>query len=147
MGEVQNRCNYGGRGEWDQEDEAGGEVGAVSAQTQCHGCGGLGHMKRECPSAQAAKGFKGKGKGKGLGSEWGKGGSYLGKGAAKGNQFGTAKGGAKGSFKGACFACGKVGHRAADCQRDKPTLWRREAEKRSKRFSLEASGMLGLWTR
>ena len=37
IGEVQNRFNYGGHGEWDQEGETGGEVRAVSAQTQCHG--------------------------------------------------------------------------------------------------------------
>jgi hypothetical protein len=71
VGEVQHKHDYG---TYDDEEEGGDEVGAVSANTQCHGCGGWGHMKRECPTALANKG-KGKGKGKGPSPEWGKGGA------------------------------------------------------------------------
>ena len=89
----------------DEEEPNEEEVGAVSANTQCHGCGGWGHLMRECPTVLNAKGAKGKGKGKGQYYETSKGG--------KGNRKGGAKGGAKGYFKGTCYNCGKTGHRAA----------------------------------
>ena len=98
--------------DWDgQEDEQDGEVGAVSANTQCHNCKGWGHLRSQCPTASASKGSKGKGKGKGKGfnQDWGKGGAYT-QNTAKGKGF------SKGSFKGACFNCGKTGHRASECQ-------------------------------
>jgi hypothetical protein len=101
------------------------EVDAVGAWTQCHSCRGYGHLAKDCPSN------KGKGKGKG---SYGKGG-YKGydKGGGKGNYHGKGgkgfgkdyhdKGGGKGlcgkggkGYMGTCFACGKVGHKAAECR-------------------------------
>jgi len=95
------------------DDEQEGDVGAVSANTQCHGCGGWGHLKRDCPSVGVTRNPKGKGKGKGLAQEWGKG-TPKGSGGAPGK--GAPKGAPKGSFKGSCFVCGKPGHRATECQ-------------------------------
>ena len=63
------------------------DVAAVSWSTQCRGCGGWGHLRRECPSV--AKDGKG-------GPAWGKG---LGeKGEGKGL---STKGGQKGATEGA----------------------------------------------
>ena len=83
--------------EGDQGEEK--EVGAVTLGTKCFGCGGWGHLSRNCPSV--AKGL-GKGKG-GKGTTESKGGK------------GGKKGGGKGGFRGNCFKCGKTGHRAIDC--------------------------------
>ena len=80
------------------------EIGAVSMSTQCHGCGGWGHLKRDCPT------IKGKGKSGGKGGS--KGG---GKGGDKGGGKGWLKDGGKSGFRGACYKCGKVGHRAFEC--------------------------------
>ena len=55
IGEVYD--GYGYDGEYEQE------ITAVGSHVQCHGCGGWGHFKRDCPST--AKGSKGKGTGKG----------------------------------------------------------------------------------
>ena len=71
---------------------------------QSHGCGGWGHMRRDCPTI--------KGKGKGMDKDKGKGGKGMmnvGKGTGKG-----WKGSSKG-FKGACFKRGELGHRAFEC--------------------------------
>lgn len=108
------------RGEGEEED-----LGAVSAYTECHRCGGYGHMQRECPTA------KGKGKGKfgqqrAYGQEtyeqaFQKG--YKGKNSYKG-QKGDGKGGGKGGkgpkgvgkgYQGTCWRCGTIGHKAAEC--------------------------------
>jgi hypothetical protein len=106
-----------GKVEFEDENDYGyeEEVGAVSMSTQCHGCQGWGHLRRDCPTVkgQGKGGEKGKGKGKGdwensyghRQPEWRKGGEGL-----KGQ-----KGAGKGGFKGACFKCGKPGHRAVDC--------------------------------
>jgi hypothetical protein len=59
---------------------------------------------------------KGKGKGKGPSHDWGKGGATWGKGNFKGSPAAETKGASKGSFKGACFTCGKPGHRAYECR-------------------------------
>ena len=61
-------------GEVDYETFDGDDVGVVSANTQCHGCGGWGHLRRDCPTVQNMKGNKGKGKGKGPSLDIGKGG-------------------------------------------------------------------------
>ncbi len=115
VGEIQHKFYYDAYGGCEDEDDASNEVGAVSANTQCHVCGGWGHMKRECPSALATKG-KGKGRGKGPVHDCSKGRATWGKGGAKGSSATATKGAAKGSFKGTCFSCGKSGHRAAECQ-------------------------------
>ena len=96
-------------GEVCDEDSGDDEIGAVSMNTQCHACGGWGHFRRDCPTAAA----KGTGKGKGKSPESGKGGqpSWM-KGGGKGAKGGTKGGG----FKGACFLCGKTGHRAVECR-------------------------------
>jgi hypothetical protein len=100
---------------WEDGGE-GTEVDSVGNMT-CHGCGGWGHMKRECPSQKA----KGKGKGKGKGQD--------GKGKGKGQESPGGKGqgkaadwsnwwdqGGKGkSFGGQCYGCGEYGHRRSDC--------------------------------
>ena len=90
------------------------DVGAVTMNTVCHGCGGCGHLKWECPTLQRNEkanrkgGYeKGKGKGKGVTDVY-RGGD---KGKGKGD-----KGAGKGGFKGTCYKCGKQGHRAADCR-------------------------------
>ena len=85
---------------------------------QCRNCGGYGHYARECPTKSKGKG-KGfdKGKGKGLDKGKGKGkptynydvkggyGNFKGKGV---------KGKGKG-YQGSCWNCGKVGHKASEC--------------------------------
>ena len=80
------------------------EIGAVSMSTQCHGCGGWGHLKRDCPTV--------KGKGKSGGKGGSKGGT---KGGDKGSGKGYLKDGGKSGFRGACYKCGKVGHRSFEC--------------------------------
>ena len=84
------------------------DVGAVTMNTVCHGCGGCGHLK--WPTLQRNEKGNRKGsyeKGKGVTDIYG--GSDKGKG--KGH-----KGAGKGGFKGTCYKCGKQGHRAADCR-------------------------------
>ena len=87
------------------------DVGAVTMNTVCHGCGGCGHLKWECPTLQRnekanRKGGYEKGKGKGVTDV---------RGGDKGKGKGE-KGAGKGGFKGTCYKCGKQGHRAADCR-------------------------------
>lgn len=115
--------DIGGLG-WDEtEGNEDYDVAAVGWQTQCHNCGGYGHMSRECPSDKKGKGGeKGKGKGsfgKGTfgkgGKDFGKGGKDSGKG---GKDSGKGGGGGKG-YQGACFNCGKVGHKAWECRAEK----------------------------
>ena len=79
--------------------------------TRCYNCGGWGHMSRECPSEK-----KGKGKGKDFGKsgkDFGKGGEDYGKGSKDSGKGGKDSG--KG-YQGACFNCGKVGHKAWECR-------------------------------
>ena len=70
------------------------DVAAVSWSTQCFGCGGWGHLRRECPSvAKDGKGSKAVGKGQ----------------RCKGKGLST-KGVHKGDSRGAkesCFRCGQ----------------------------------------
>ena len=91
-------------GEGEEEYVDGEDIGAVS-NMQCHGCGGWGHFKRDCPY-----GAKGKGKSKGKG-EKGKGKGTYEKGKGKGHD---GKGG-KGGSRVPCPGCGKLGHTAANC--------------------------------
>ena len=87
--------------EWWEDDV---EVDAVGKG--CHRCGGWGHFARDCPTP------KGKGKGKGVGKG--------GKGEYATNKGGGKKGSGKGSgYQGSCWNCGKVGHKAAECQAGK----------------------------
>ena len=89
--------------EWEEA-----EVQAVGPNTQCHRCGGWGHMARECATEAKGKGkgndSKGKGKGKGNDSK--------GKGKGKGDD---GKGKGKG-YQGTCWTCGKVGHKSHECR-------------------------------
>ena len=125
---------YGEHYENDQE----GDVGAVSANAQCHGRGGWGHLRRDCPTVAAGKGSKGKGKGKGPAQEQGKGGATgWGESAGKGG-----KGGPKGSFKCACLICNKAGHRAADCT----TKQANAVEEQEQEQEGEEAELGGLWT-
>lgn len=93
------------------------EIAAVGWKTQCYNCGGWGHQARECPSEKKGKGEP-KGDGKGKGYQFGKGG---GKGGGKdfgkggGRDMGKGKGAVKG-YQGACFNCGKIGHKAWECR-------------------------------
>ena len=88
------------------------DVGAVTMNTVCHGCGGCGHLKWECPTLQRNEkanrksGYE-KGKGKGVTDVYRGGDTGKGKGD---------KGAGKSGFKGTCYKCGKQGHRAADCR-------------------------------
>ena len=80
--------------EWDGCEECfGGDIGAVSAWSQCHFCKGFGHFARECPAEGKGKG--GKDGGKKIGGGFGKNG--FGKAGGKSN-FGGGKG--KGDFGG-----------------------------------------------
>ena len=88
------------------------DVGAVTTNTVCHGCGGCWHLKWECPTLQRnekanRKGDYELGKGKGITDVY-RGGD---KGKGKGD-----KGAGKGGSKGTCYKCRKQGHRAADCR-------------------------------
>ena len=85
----------------------GEEIGAVSANTRCYGCGGWGHVSSNCPTV--FQGGKGKGKA-GKGGKGGKGAYDAGKGGGKGGK------GSKSGFKGSCYNCGKAGHIAAHCR-------------------------------
>lgn len=100
-------------GQWEDEEV---NIDAVNGSMQCYNCGGWGHAARTCPSERRGKGEKGGGKGN-------KGG---GKGRDKGGQKGhyhedkkgyQEKGGGKGKgYQGKCFTCGRVGHKAWECQ-------------------------------
>ncbi len=59
VGQVKYQCEYS------DEDGGGQDVGAVISSTQCHGCGGWGHLKKDCPSLGVGQEAKGKGKWKG----------------------------------------------------------------------------------
>ena len=87
------------------------EISAIGQHTQCYNCGGWGHVSRECPSEKEGKG-KGKDFGKG-GKDFGKGGKDYGKGGKDSSKGGMDSG--KG-YQGACFNCGKVGHKAWECR-------------------------------
>jgi hypothetical protein len=119
VGQVENE-------EWWSEEW---EVDAVGAWTQCHNCRGYGHLAKDCPSKKG----KGKGhdKGSGKGYSYGKGGKGFGKdfhdkggfkgydkGGGKGYSYGKGNGYGKGGkgYLGTCFACGRVGHKAAECR-------------------------------
>ena len=104
--------------EYDEENVEGEDIGAVS-NMQCHGCGGWGHFKRDCPY-----GAKGKGKGKSKG-EKGKGKGTFEKGKGKGFD---GKGGKSGP-RVPCPGCGKLGHTAANCWTLNPSSypWRTAA--------------------
>ena len=96
------------------------DVDAVTKAT-CYECGGWGHLARDC-ATRAAKG-KGKSKGettRGGGKMGGKGAVSFtpGKGGPNtpGKGAGPGKGGGKAfGYQGTCYACGVVGHKAAEC--------------------------------
>ena len=73
------------------------EISAIGQHTQCYNCGGWEHVSRECPSEK---------KGKEKGKDFGKGGEDSSKGGKD-----SGKG-----YQGACFNCGKVGHKVWECR-------------------------------
>ena len=93
-----------------------------SGNYQCRKCGGHGHFARDCPSKGKGKGKNwDKGKGKGFYKGKGDGGHYKGDGKGWGKQmygYGAKgkndKGKGKG-YQGVCWNCGKVGHKANEC--------------------------------
>ena len=111
VGEIAGKGGEGDR--WQTGDDW--EVDAVWPTSQCHRCGGYGHFARDCATE---KGFE---KGKGKGGDKGKGKGLqntpkgVGKGASKG-KGGSQKGGSGKGYQGACWNCGKVGHKAAECR-------------------------------
>ena len=75
----------------------------------CRNCGGQGHWARECPTPARQQQRQGQAPGKGQGQ---KGGTGKGKdGKTKSKQKSTP-------FQGNCSACGKYGHKRADCWRN-----------------------------
>ena len=129
-----------------ERDEGGEEVAAVSMNTKCHRCGGYGHLARHCGTPKG--GEKGGGKG-----DWGKAGKAdFGKGGWKGQvggQAGAVKGGGKGGvesqqqwggkgYQGACYNCGKIGHKRWECRAPVRTNAVEEEE-------IEEQEMGGVW--
>ena len=107
VGEVSGKENH----DYEEYEKYYDEVGAVSPNTQCFGCGGWGHLGRDCPTAKG-KGKNGKGFGEGFGKDIGKGYKGFNKG---GKDYGKGGKDSGKGFRGTCFTCGKTGHRAADC--------------------------------
>ena len=104
------------------EDWEGTDVQAVGAGTQCHRCGGWGHMARECPTSPGKSKGKGKDYGgyvgfKGKGKGMAKGGGD--KGFGGGGKGGDIKGKGKG-YQGTCWTCGVVGHKSSECLQHRP---------------------------
>ena len=100
-------------GQWEEEPHEWEEsyVQAVGANTQCHRCGGWGHIARDCPSSPGKAKGKGKDgfKGKGSGNDHGR----------KGPIFGAKGAGPKGKgkgYQGTCWTCGLVGHKSSECR-------------------------------
>ena len=95
--------------EWDQA-----EVQAVGPSTQCHRCGGWGHLARDSATGPG----KSKEKGKDTFGGNCKGADHL-KGNSKGNSKGVGKGsdgkGKGKGYQGTCWKCGTVGHKAHEC--------------------------------
>jgi len=103
----ENEAWYGNQ-ENDEEIDWLGKGGGI----QCHRCGGLGHISKNCGSPEPAKG-KAKGQGKN-GKGDGKGG--------KNGKFGYKGGNGKNDYKGKgngkneyCSYCGKPGHGPKEC--------------------------------
>ena len=124
VGGAHPHCHYSA------EDEEEADIGAIGkGDGACRRCGGKGHFARECSTPfgkgiEKAKGggkagSKGGGKSGGTFAGYGKGsgdwqGKYGGKphpGAHQSHGDGKGKG-----YQGACFKCGKVGHKAFECR-------------------------------
>ena len=105
------------------ESGAEAEVDAVvRANNFCYRCGGWGHFVRECGTPESKGKSHGgpKGAGKGAGKTHSKGYAPApGKGYQGKSDFVASKGaGKKGvgkGYQGTCWTCGKVGHKAAEC--------------------------------
>ena len=98
------------------------EIDGVGNHDYCLRCGGYGHYARDCPTKSKGKGKNSdKGKGKGFLKGKGDGGkptcNYGMKGKGDYNNVTKGKGkGTKGKgYQGVCWNCGKIGHKASEC--------------------------------
>ena len=111
--EEQQWWDNGEEEQWPQEDGEDADIGAISADTICHNCGGKGHFARTCSTPSTRDG-KGKG-GKAI--------KGSGKGGKKGGKTGYApRGKGYGEDTRVCDGCGKKGHIKATCFQLHPEL-------------------------